>query len=73
MGTILYVTAEAVRRLTIAASAFVPAGGAKILDLLAIPEEQRFLSCANDEYKLVAGTELPAPTPVFARIERDAS
>lgn len=73
MATILYVTAETIRRVTIAAAAFVPLGAGKILDSLAVPQDDRIIALATDEHKLVSGTPLPTPTPVFVRFERDVS
>ncbi|MCB9993786.1 MAG: methionine--tRNA ligase [Hyphomicrobiaceae bacterium] len=73
MATILYVTAEFIRRAAIAALAFVPEGAARILDALAVPEAERFLEFADDAHSLATGTALPAPEPVFRRFERDTA
>jgi len=70
MATVLYVTAELVRRLTIPMLAFTPGSAGKLLDALAVPEEKRLLAFANETGALVPGTPLPAPQPVFARFER---
>ena len=72
MATVLYVTADTVRRLTIPMLAFVPASAARLLDQLAVPEAQRTLADASKPNQLVAGTELPVPQGVFARLERPA-
>jgi methionyl-tRNA synthetase len=72
MATVLYVTADTVRRLTIPMQAFVPVSAARLLDQLAVPEGERLLADAVTPNRLVAGTELPAPQGVFARIERKA-
>lgn len=72
MATVLYVTAETVRRLTIPMLAFVPASAARLLDQLAVPGDRRTLEAAATHGTLVAGTELPVPQGVFARIERKA-
>ncbi|MGV3651152.1 MAG: methionine--tRNA ligase [Devosia sp.] len=70
MGTILTVTADVVRRAAIAALAFVPASAAKMLDALAVPEAERTIERAGAEgIGLVAGTQLPAPQPVFRKFE----
>jgi len=71
METVLYVTAEAVRRLAIPALAVTPGTAGKILDQLAVPEESRYLSSANQDAMLESGTPLPAPQPLFKRFERD--
>ena len=72
MATVLYVTADTVRRLTIPMQAFVPASAGKLLDQLAVPENERQLMHAEGRPRLVPGTELPVPQGVFARIERKA-
>ena len=72
MATVLYVTADTVRRLTIPMLAFVPASAGQLLDQLAIPETARLLADAKTAGALVPGTALPAPQGVFARIERKA-
>jgi methionyl-tRNA synthetase len=72
MATVLYVTADTVRRLTIPMLAFVPASAARLLDQLVVPEGERTLADAKTANRLVAGTELPMPQGVFARIERKA-
>jgi methionyl-tRNA synthetase len=70
MGTVLYVTAEFIRRISIAMLAFTPESASKILNFLAVPEDRRLISFANDKYMLASGTALPAPEPVFGRFER---
>jgi methionyl-tRNA synthetase len=72
MATVLYRTADTVRRLTIPMLAFVPASAARLLDQLAVPEEDRILPLALVRDRLVPGTELPAPQGVFARLEKPA-
>ena len=64
-GTILYVTAEVIRQVAILAQPFMPSSGAKMLDLLAIPAEQRDFAALATRIK--AGWTLPAPKPVFPR------
>ena len=70
MGTVLYVTAEVIRRVAIPALAFIPDSAAQVLDLLAVPQEARVLGEASDTGCLQAGTVLPAPQAVFQRFER---
>ena len=65
MGTVLYVTAEVIRRVAILAQPVVPSGAAKLLDLLAVLPEAR--SFASLDAELVPGTALPAPSGVFPR------
>jgi methionyl-tRNA synthetase len=70
MGAILATTADVVRRCAIVAQAFVPAAATKMLDLLAVPLDQRLLAHALDPDLFVgAGTTLPAPEPVFRKFE----
>ncbi len=72
MASVLYRTADTVRRLAIPMLAFVPASAAKLLDQLAVPEEDRILPLALVKDRLVTGTELPVPQGVFARLEKPA-
>ena len=72
MATVLYVTADTVRRLTIPMLAFVPESAARLLDQLGIPQENRRLADSKTPAGLHPGTALPVPQGVFARIERKA-
>lgn len=70
MGAVLATTADVLRRCAIAAQPFVPASAGKILDLLAVPADQRLLQHALDPALVVAaGVPLPAPEPVFRKFE----
>lgn len=74
MNTVLYVTAEILRAVGILAQPFVPTAAAKLLDLLAVPPEGRVIAAVGPEHRLVAGTALPQPAPIFPRyIEAEAS
>ena len=74
MNTVLYVTAEILRAVGILAQPFVPTAAAKLLDLLAVPPEGRAIAAIGPEHRLVAGTALPQPAPIFPRyIEAEAS
>jgi methionyl-tRNA synthetase len=66
-GTILYVTAEILRQVAILAQPFVPASAAKLLDLLAIPADQRNFDALKPGSRIAAGSQLPPPSPVFPR------
>ncbi len=73
MNTVLYVTAEVLRAVGILAQPFVPTAAAKLLDLLAVAPEGRVLAAVGPEKRLVAGTALPQPAPIFPRyIEAEA-
>lgn len=72
MATVLYITADTVRRLAIPMLAFVPASANRLLDQLAVPPESRTLADAAKANSLLTGTELPVPQGVFARLEKPA-
>ncbi len=65
MESVLWTTAELVRRLAILAQPVIPDGAEKLLDALAVPADAR--SFAHLESELVPGTPLPAPQGVFPR------
>ncbi len=67
MATVLYVTAEVVRQIAILLQPFVPASASRLLDLVAIPAEARDFAHLGAAGRLISGTELVAPTPVFPR------
>ncbi len=67
MGSVLYTTAETVRRIAILCQPYIPASAGKLLDLLAIAEDRRSFADVGDAGALVEGTELPAPSGVFPR------
>ena len=73
METVLWTTAELLRRIGILCQPFVPGSAAKLLDLLAVPEGERsFAHLAEANGGLVSGTALPAPVPVFPRYVEQA-
>ncbi len=67
MGTILYVTAEVIRNVSILCQMIMPQSAQKLLDLLVIPQDQRSFSSLGDAARLTAGTSLPKPEGVFPR------
>jgi methionyl-tRNA synthetase len=70
-ATVLYVTAEVLRQVAMLAQPFVPTSAGKLLDLLAIPADERSFAFLGGEHRIAAGAKLPAPSPVFPRyIER---
>jgi methionyl-tRNA synthetase len=74
MGAILATTADVLRRAAIAASPFVPTAAAKMLDLLAVPADQRLLQHALDpDLRIAAQTVLPPPEPIFKKFEQTKS
>ncbi|MEQ8825679.1 MAG: methionine--tRNA ligase [Filomicrobium sp.] len=67
METILYVTAEVVRQVTLLAQPVMPTSCGKLLDLLAVSEDARDFTHLGEAGRLQPGTELPAPSGVFPR------
>ncbi|NLS15948.1 methionine--tRNA ligase [Rhizobium sp. P40RR-XXII] len=67
MATVLYVTADVVRQIGILLQPFMPESSAKLLDLIAIPADKRDFTALGEAGRLVAGTPLEAPKPVFPR------
>lgn len=73
-GTVLYVTAEIIRQVAILAQPVVPEAAAKLLDLLAVPKNERDFSTLGGSKRLAPGLSLPAPSGVFPRyVEPDAT
>ncbi len=72
MATVLGVLVEVIRILGILIQPVMPDSGAKILDLLAIPLDQRDFD-AIALGPIAAGTPLPPPQGVFPRIETRAA
>jgi methionyl-tRNA synthetase len=71
METVLWTTAEVLRMVGLLIQPYVPQSAAKLLDLLAVPEDKRGFESFGD--RLVSGMALPAPAPVFPRfIEEEA-
>ncbi|MBP2564896.1 methionine--tRNA ligase [Agrobacterium tumefaciens] len=67
MGTVLYVTAEVVRQIGILLQPFMPESCDKLLDLVAAPADKRDFAALGEAGRLVPGTPLEAPKPVFPR------
>jgi methionyl-tRNA synthetase len=73
MESVLWTTAETIRRVAILCQPFMPGSAAKLLDLLAVPQDERSFTHVDGAHALVSGTVLPPPAPVFPRyIERAA-
>ncbi len=66
-ATVLWTTAEVTRQIAILAQPFVPAGAAKLLDILAVPSDTREFRHLGKAGRLKADVVLPAPSPVFPR------
>jgi methionyl-tRNA synthetase len=71
MNTVLYVTLEVLRIVSILAQPVMPTATAALLDSLGQPEGQarQFAAIGTP---IVAGTALPAPAPVFPKYEEPA-
>ncbi|MEI6987394.1 MAG: methionine--tRNA ligase, partial [Rhodospirillaceae bacterium] len=67
MNTVLYVLAEAIRYIAILTQPVMPGASARILDQLAVPEEDRSFAGFEPGHELIAGTKLPVPQGVFPR------
>ena len=74
METVLWTTAETIRRIGILCQPFMPGSAARLLDLLVIPDDQRGFAHLADDHALQPGTALPAPQGVFPRyVEPEAA
>ena len=69
MGTVLYCAADIVRQAALLIQPVVPEGAAKLLDYLGVDPNHRDFSYLGADHRLVPGTELPAPSGVFPRLE----
>lgn len=65
-GSVLYITLEVMRRTGIMLLPFMPDSAGKLLDLLAIPADQRML-CNIEDSKVEEGAVLPQPSAIFPR------
>jgi methionyl-tRNA synthetase len=72
-ATVLYVTAEVVRQIAILAQFAMPAASAKMLDILGIPDDTESRNFAALGARILPGTALPAPAPVFPRYVEPAA
>jgi methionyl-tRNA synthetase len=69
---VLYVTAEIIRQVAILAQPFMPVSAGKLLDLLAIPADERDFSALGSDHRIAHGVALPPPAPVFPRYVESA-
>lgn len=65
--TVLYVTAEVLRRIGILIQPFMPASAAKLLDLLGVAPGERSFAALAPRRRIAPGVALPPPSPVFPR------
>ncbi len=75
MGKVLYTLAETIRCLALIVQPVMPGSAAKILDQLAVPEDQRSFDFIGADHALKPGTPIDKPEGVFPRIveEEDQS
>ena len=59
-GTVLYVTTEVLRQIAILALPFMPGSAAKLLDLLAVPADERTFVFLGGKHRISAGIETAA-------------
>ncbi len=64
---VLYVTAEVLRQIAILAQPFMPTSAAKLLDLLAVPLDERTFDKLGAVHRIKSGTQLPTPKAIFPR------
>jgi methionyl-tRNA synthetase len=72
-ATVLYVTAEVVRQIAIMAQFVMPAASTKMLDILGVPDDTESRNFAALGARILPGTVLPSPTPVFPRYVEPAA
>ncbi|MBB5073052.1 methionyl-tRNA synthetase [Bartonella callosciuri] len=65
-STVLYITVEILRRIGIMLLPFMPQSAGKLLDSLAIAEDNRLLHHISHS-KIQEGLDLPPPEPIFPR------
>jgi len=67
MGTVLYVTAEVIRQISILTQPFMPNASSRMLDQLSIGDEHRQFSNLGEGGRLSPGTVIVGPEPIFPR------
>jgi methionyl-tRNA synthetase len=74
MATVLYVAAETLRRIGILVQPYMPSAAARLLEALAVEDDQRSFSALANGSELRPGQPIPAPVPIFPRyVEQDAT
>ena len=68
MNSVLYYLAESIRCIAIMLQPFTPDAAKKLLDQLAVPENERLFLNLTPEFALKPGTALPKPEGVFPRL-----
>ncbi len=68
MNSVLYYLAESIRCIALMLQPFTPDAASKLLDQLAVPEDQRMFKHLTEEFALKPSTPLPKPAGVFPRL-----
>ena len=71
MSTVLHTLMNVIRYVAIMASPVIPDASTKALDQLAVPLDRRDIASLSS-WNFEAGTHLPAPTPIFPRLDLPA-
>jgi len=69
MQSILWVTVEMVRRISIMLQPVMPDSCKRLLDLLCVKDNERVLSFISDEFALTPGKAIQEPVIIFPKIE----
>jgi methionyl-tRNA synthetase len=69
MQSVLWVTVEMIRKVSIMLQPVMPDSCKKLLDLLCIKDDYRSLSFIGDEFSLVPGKAIKEPVIIFPKIE----
>lgn len=67
MQTVLFVAAEAIRRLATLTQPFMPDAAAQMLDQLGVPPDQRGFETLCADHALLPGARVPPPVGIFPR------
>tara|TARA_B100001057_G_scaffold250882_1_gene251080 strand:- start:1223 stop:1783 length:561 start_codon:yes stop_codon:yes gene_type:complete len=69
MQSVLWVTIEMIRKISIMLQPVMPESCKRLLDLLCIKDDERVLSFIGDEFSLVPGNSIKEPVIIFPKIE----
>lgn len=69
MMSVLYTTAEALRRIALLLQPVMPESAGKLLDQLSVPNNSRTFDFLGSKGSLKPGTKLPEPQALFPRLE----
>ncbi len=69
MEVVLYNICEGLRVLALTLQPFMPDTMKQLLDMLAVPEDERTFAHITEEFALKPGTPLPTPIALFPRLE----